>query len=272
MSSSGTAPYKLVLKCEKIVLISNCPIFAPCRTIPVDTSLEKKFRTSFPILAAPLAAAMFGGALLFEFLYPDAKVPFFSTSISTLVPSLRAAAWSPIVGGIVAGLLQIPLTLFFTYALVSSDTAGSNLTVLRSCDLKIPLFPRSQNLGSSSAYVYTVATAVGLVSPATVRKSQVLSEKSGSNFANWWQIPFVLGSILGAYSSSQHSAATSTGPWMGFLGGALMLIGSRMADGCTSGHGLSGMSQLSTYSMLAVPAMFGSAIATALTLQFAGFY
>ena len=48
-----------------------------------------------------------------------------------------------------------------------------------------------------------------------------------------------------------------------FGAGFLMLFGARIADGCTSGHGLSGMAQLSVGSTVAVAAMFAGGIATA---------
>ena len=48
-----------------------------------------------------------------------------------------------------------------------------------------------------------------------------------------------------------------------FVAGFLMLLGARIADGCTSGHGLSGMAQLSVGSTVAVAAMFAGGIATA---------
>ena len=51
-----------------------------------------------------------------------------------------------------------------------------------------------------------------------------------------------------------------------FAAGFLMLSGARIADGCTSGHGLSGMAQLSVGSTVAVAAMFAGGIATALLL------
>jgi uncharacterized membrane protein YedE/YeeE len=46
-----------------------------------------------------------------------------------------------------------------------------------------------------------------------------------------------------------------------------MLLGARIADGCTSGHGLSGMAQLSVGSTVAVAAMFAGGIATAMLLM-----
>ena len=47
------------------------------------------------------------------------------------------------------------------------------------------------------------------------------------------------------------------------VGGFLMLFGARIADGCTSGHGISGMAQLAVGSTVAVAAMFVGGIATA---------
>jgi uncharacterized membrane protein YedE/YeeE len=50
-----------------------------------------------------------------------------------------------------------------------------------------------------------------------------------------------------------------------FLAGFIMLLGARLADGCTSGHGLSGTAQLAVGSLVAVAAMFAGGIATAMT-------
>jgi uncharacterized membrane protein YedE/YeeE len=45
-----------------------------------------------------------------------------------------------------------------------------------------------------------------------------------------------------------------------------MLFGARVADGCTSGHGLSGMAQLAVGSTVAVAAMFAGGIVAAMLL------
>ncbi|KAI1332964.1 hypothetical protein F5Y16DRAFT_227 [Xylariaceae sp. FL0255] len=47
------------------------------------------------------------------------------------------------------------------------------------------------------------------------------------------------------------------------VGGVLLSIGSRMGGGCTSGHGISGISLLSVSSFVTVAAMFAGAFATA---------
>lgn len=51
-----------------------------------------------------------------------------------------------------------------------------------------------------------------------------------------------------------------------FLGGILVIIGARMAGGCTSGHGLSGGMQLSTSGWIFLAAMFIAGVPTALIL------
>ncbi|MGL5378986.1 YeeE/YedE thiosulfate transporter family protein [Clostridium sp.] len=52
-----------------------------------------------------------------------------------------------------------------------------------------------------------------------------------------------------------------------FLGGFLLLFGARMADGCTSGHMMSGMMQGSVSGYFFAAAVFGTAIPTALIVK-----
>src|SRR5690606_14803860 len=90
---------------------------------------------------------------------------------------------------------------------------------------------------------------------------------------NWWQVALVGGIAIGAWVSSRLSGARraaispiwtralgSASPakryGVAFVAGFLMLFGARLADGCTSGHGLSGVAQLSVGSTVAVAAMF----------------
>jgi len=46
-----------------------------------------------------------------------------------------------------------------------------------------------------------------------------------------------------------------------------MLFGSRAAGGCTCGHGISGMSELSLQSVVGTMGIFGGAIVTALAVK-----
>jgi hypothetical protein len=94
---------------------------------------------------------------------------------------------------------------------------------------------------------------------------------------------FVVGSLLGAFLSALMSGSFKItkvpevwrerfGPSVprrmvaAFLGGIVILYGARLADGCTSGHGISGSLQLAVSSWTFFLVMFASGIATAFVL------
>ena len=77
----------------------------------------------------------------------------------------------------------------------------------------------------------------------------------------------IAGACASAAMSNSLGAAPGLHPAYGFCGGFLMLFGARLAGGCTSGHGISGMTLLNLESVVAVPAMFAGGIATAFALQ-----
>ena len=169
------------------------------------------------------------------------------------MPSLSDKAWSPYVAGVVIGLLQIPAFLII-------DTA----------------------LGTSSAYV-TVGAAIASWLDPSLLKIDYAAKHVAANAKNWWQVALVAGIAIGAFVSMKLSGARrhpispiwsralgSPSPGLryatAFVAGFVMLLGARIADGCTSGHGLSGMAQLSVGSTVAVAAMFVGGIATATLL------
>ncbi|CAK7264142.1 hypothetical protein SEPCBS57363_000920 [Sporothrix epigloea] len=57
-------------------------------------------------------------------------------------------------------------------------------------------------------------------------------------------------------SSSSHAATYPISPAVAALGGFIMALGSRVAGGCTSGHGISGMSLFSVSSYITMAAAF----------------
>lgn len=167
--------------------------------------------------------------------------------------SLTDRAWSPYIAGAIIGLLQIP-----TFLLMSTA------------------------LGASSSFVTVGAYLAQLVDPAVPSIKYFQSHMSGAK--NWWQVAVVVGIALGAFLSMRLSGArrqTISPVWnramgvtslgarapLAFLGGFIMLFGARIAGGCTSGHGISGIAQLSAGSTLAVAAMFAGGIATALLMR-----
>lgn len=94
---------------------------------------------------------------------------------------------------------------------------------------------------------------------------------------------FVLGSFFGALVSALVSGSFKLesvpslwrerfGPSVGkrflaaFIGGVVIIFGARLADGCTSGHGISGSLQLAVSSWTFFIVMFISGIVTAFLL------
>jgi uncharacterized membrane protein YedE/YeeE len=53
---------------------------------------------------------------------------------------------------------------------------------------------------------------------------------------------------------------------MAFLGGVLLLFGARLADGCTSGHSISGGMQFAVSSWVFTAALFATGILAAFAL------
>ncbi|XWX00519.1 hypothetical protein V2A60_008539 [Cordyceps javanica] len=60
-----------------------------------------------------------------------------------------------------------------------------------------------------------------------------------------------------------EAPAMEVPPAQAILGGALMVVGARMAGGCTSGHGISGISLLSTSSLITIATTFASGFVVA---------
>ena len=75
-------------------------------------------------------------------------------------------------------------------------------------------------------------------------------------------ITFALGVLLGAWTMPHPSATSASlvnhqiSGLSAFVGGFAMVFGARLAGGCTSGHGISGMSALSVSSVISVTCMF----------------
>lgn len=90
-----------------------------------------------------------------------------------------------------------------------------------------------------------------------------------------WRLLLAIGLIIGALV---HTLTLSpTGFWMTSvqiwrlaLGGLLVGFGTRLSQGCTSGHGISGLASLSTTSLCAVIVFMGVAIVTANLVQILG--
>eukprot|EP01062_Namystynia_karyoxenos_P016902 TRINITY_DN16222_c0_g1_i1.p1 TRINITY_DN16222_c0_g1~~TRINITY_DN16222_c0_g1_i1.p1 ORF type:complete len:372 (+),score=96.20 TRINITY_DN16222_c0_g1_i1:100-1116(+) len=140
----------------------------------------------------------------------------------------------PTLAGVVVGLNQVPLRY------ITGDGQGGSTSVMRIlsiCSLgKVPALKKYAVTGLASAgqliYLY-----LGMVAGARLAAKEVPSVSSGFGAARE------------------------------IVGGALMLLGARIANGCTCGLGISGTSELAADGFAGAAAIFGGAIATAVALN-----
>jgi uncharacterized membrane protein YedE/YeeE len=90
-----------------------------------------------------------------------------------------------------------------------------------------------------------------------------------------WRNIFAVGVILGAFIytitlSPEGFFTTSVQWWRLAIGGFLVGFGTRLSQGCTSGHGISGLASLSATSLYAVITFLAIGILTAIILQTLG--
>jgi hypothetical protein len=123
--------------------------------------------------------------------------------------------------------------------------------------------------------------------PSQVAFYQVSGGTFGAKAFPDWQLLFVIGIGVGAFLSAILSGTFKTEKlpkmwtdefgtsvprriYYSLAGGALAMIGARMAGGCPSGHGLSGVSQLGISSIVAMVLFFVAGIITVRVLYKGG--
>ena len=131
------------------------------------------------------------------------------------------------------------------------------------------LFVGNRRLGISTGFEDLCSLALPI---PYFRRANLLS-------ARHWRLPFILGLVLGGALS-----AVTTGGWhptwaLGmfdsvigfapagklawmFTGGLFIGFGTRLAGGCTSGHGIFGLSNLETPSLVATLTFMGAGLVT----------
>ncbi|AMK10689.1 MAG: YeeE/YedE thiosulfate transporter family protein [Pseudodesulfovibrio sp.] len=127
--------------------------------------------------------------------------------------------------------------------------------------------------GASTSFVRSVGLVELSLVPQHVEATSYFMKYFSENAGIDWQWMFVLGIFFGAFLASNFTGSFEWNPlpeiWkarygykpgkravMAFAGGAVALFGARMAGGCPSGHGLSGMAQLTVSGTLAMVAFF----------------
>ncbi len=140
-------------------------------------------------------------------------------------------------------------------------------------------------IGVTTAFEHTAALALKTAAPVVEQSNEYFARKSaeGQPPKIDWEWMLVVGVFLGAFASSHLSGDRDKvvvpklwehrfGPSaplrlvVAFFAGALMMFGARLAQGCTSGHGISGTMQLAASSWLFITVAFVVATITTFLL------
>ncbi len=135
-------------------------------------------------------------------------------------------------------------------------------------------------LGASGSYAKTAEMIERLFRGRKVEDRTYYRENPPEIGWGWMLlVGLVVGSFLSAWFSEDFHIVTVPELWkhhigsnaffrwlIALAGGILMGIGSRWADGCTSGHGISGTLQLVVSSWIAVTCFFIGGVVTALII------
>ena len=156
--------------------------------------------------------------------------------------------WSPYVSGTVIGLLQIPLILLLGKTLGVSSALSVGVYHVHTFFLQ-DIFC----VGTLNAHIWQIGLVLGIILGAYV--SSRLSKTQRPPIAALWKTEFGIKSKKVRYMFS-------------FMGGILLILGARISNGCTSGNGISGTSQLDASSWLVLIAMFTSVILVTHLLRF----
>lgn len=178
-----------------------------------------------------------------------------ATSIHTQLGIPRAAA---IVLFEAAFVAVIAATTLYTPRFPGTKMPGAVGGLLIGLSQLFSLFTRRSMVGISGSY-----EEIGNLFWWRVKGEQQTKPKSLQN------VLFAVSAGVGAFALAKlfpeftARPAFEATPALATLGGALMVIGARLAGGCTSGHGISGISLLSTSSVITIASTFaaGSAIA-----------
>lgn len=182
------------------------------------------------------------------------------TTRRSAIGALRAKSWSPFVVGAAIGLLS-------WFAFATAD----------------------HGLGITTAFEHSAALAQRAVSPEAAASNSYYTKESPKI---GWEWMLVVGVFLGSFISSKLSgdrpaSDRAGGPghavippvWRArfgdstalrlaaaFAGGLIMMMGARLARGCTSGHGITGALQLAVSSWAFILLAFACAVVVALLL------
>ncbi len=163
---------------------------------------------------------------------------------------MKNPRWNPYLVGVLIGLLSI-----VTFSVANKPLGMSTGVAQASGACAMPILGSEQ----VAANTYWAKTAIPTWDYSTL-----------------FIVGTVIGAFLGAWLSGTFKLSSASSVWTAsfgpskakrliaaFLGGIIIIYGARLADGCTSGHGISGCLQLAVSGWLFFIVMFASGILTA---------
>lgn len=113
-----------------------------------------------------------------------------------------------------------------------------------------------------------ISTSLAIMLLLTGRIAGLSGVFSGMLRGEPWRVWFIggmlaTGALFELAAPSTFDAGARVPLWLVAIAGALVGLGTRMSNGCTSGHGLCGMSRLSKRSIIATMTFFAVGVATA---------
>jgi hypothetical protein len=127
-------------------------------------------------------------------------------------------------------------------------------------------------LGVSTQFVVADAKAINKIAPTYTENHPLISKEKYQKYGyGWWlDVGLIAGAFLAALLAGKWKIRKTTVWWqashgdkvrtrfvVGFAGGFLILLGARMAHGCTSGQFASGWAQLSLSVLPFTVTLFG---------------
>ncbi|EAW12356.1 YeeE/YedE family protein [Aspergillus clavatus NRRL 1] len=215
-----------ILYAQMAGLLGRAP-GAPCTPTPAPSKIDHS-------LPAKLGVSPASAALAFQ-----TMCVCLILATKTLAPSLTRSTVDPVVGGLLIGAAQLA-SLIMTRAPVGVSTSYEDI----------------------GRWTWSCLNGGGSVEPVADTRPALLPLTKSVCFSG--------GILASSYALSRMLPELATvdalpvSPLQGVLGGLVMVFGARLAGGCTSGHGISGMSMLGTSSIISVASMFGGGIALAL--------
>ncbi len=162
--------------------------------------------------------------------------------------------WNPYLAGALVGVLAVVSVILTTNIMGKTNLLGASTTFVR-----------------AAGFLESSVAASHVDQNEYFKKEKVKVD---------WQFMLVLGILIGAFLSSmsdksfklesvpptwaeRFGASVPLRAVWAFAGGAVAMIGARLADGCPSGHGLSGLMQLSLSGFAALAFFFGTGVLVA---------